>query len=423
MSTNLAVAEKKETRLVHAPEYTSEQTRLLAETVAKGCDQNELAFFLQVCKLKRLDPFTSQVHCVKRWDSDLGRKKMAIQIGIDGFRVIAARTGDLAGITEPEFDSEDTEMPTWARVTVFRYGRGDEKIPYTAKARFNEYKQTKADGNPNIMWATKPYIMLGKCAEALALRKAFPDELAGMYTDDEMGHADSEDQKKSKPPVQQPTRTSEKKAESTVERKAEEEKVESKPGEVKLDRISGVIETLKEGTAGAVWLIVDKKTVFIVADKVDDDIHVGNKFFADCLKLNKPKIGDYWEAKIILEDPEIQDAEIIEERTDPVANFSPLPEGAPTLEDLKASGAVTTANKVEAPRTIGKGRAQRLWAIMNQHTKQTGLTKDIVYKEILAKLPIPREHLRDVDYGMKEFMEKIMTGEVDWRELFPKQTE
>jgi phage recombination protein Bet len=417
MSTAIAVTEKREARLAHA-EFSSEQTRLLAETVAKGCDQNELAFFLQVCKLKRLDPFTQQVHCVKRWDSDLGRSKMTIQVGIDGFRVIAARTGDLAGITEPEFDSEEEKAPSWARVTVFRYGRGDEKIPYTAKARFSEYVQTKKDGTPNHMWTNKPYIMLGKCAEALALRKAFPDELSGMYSDDEMGQADNEHegQHKAKPPVTQPSRASEKKAEAPKE--------ESKPGEVKLDRISGTIETLKEGTKGAVWIEVDKKIIMVIGDMVDDDIHVGNEFLADCLKLNNPKLGVYWEAKIILESPktgEIQDAEIIEETTDPVANFSPLPAGAPTLDDLKATGAVKPASSVEAPKTLGKGRAQRLWTLMTHNAKQTGLTQEIVYKEILAKLPVPKQHLSDVEFSMKEFMEKIMTGEVDWRDLFPKE--
>lgn len=164
MGNDLAVVDKRDARLAHpAPEFSSEQVRLLAETIAKGCDQNELGFFLNVCKMKRLDPFGGQVHVVKRWDSDLGREKMTIQVGIDGFRVIAARTGEHAGTTEPEYDSEDGQHPNWARVTVYRYGRGDEKIPYTVKARYSEFVVTKKDGNPNRMWATKPYIMLAKC--------------------------------------------------------------------------------------------------------------------------------------------------------------------------------------------------------------------------------------------------------------------
>ena len=191
MASDLALAEKRDRLAAHPLEFSNEQVEILAQTIAKGCDQNELGFFLNVCKLKRLDPFTGQVHCVKRYDSDLGREKMTIQVGIDGFRVIAARTGEHAGTSEPEFDSEEGQHPNWARVTVYRYGRGDEKIAYTAKARYNEYKQTKRDGNPNIMWANKPYIMLGKCAEALALRKAFPDELSGMYSDEEMDQADN----------------------------------------------------------------------------------------------------------------------------------------------------------------------------------------------------------------------------------------
>ena len=100
-------------------------------------------------------------------------------------------------------------------VTVYRYGRDNEKIAYSAKARYSEYVQTKKDGLPNHMWATKPYIMLGKCAEALALRKAFPDELSGMYADEEMGQADNDQPgaPAAKPQVQMPRSTDEKKQE------------------------------------------------------------------------------------------------------------------------------------------------------------------------------------------------------------------
>ena len=76
MGTNLAKVQN-ETRLAKpASEFSSEQIRILAETVAKGCYQNELAFFLQVAKLKRLDPFTGQIHVVKRWDSQAGKDKI-----------------------------------------------------------------------------------------------------------------------------------------------------------------------------------------------------------------------------------------------------------------------------------------------------------------------------------------------------------
>ena len=315
-----------------------------------------------------------------------------------------------------------SDEDNWGEVPVYEWedeiGENGKKVWDAEKKRYKGKRVQKGT-------KAKPLFQLRSMAQTRAEAKALKGVfswvvvLAGYQptpAEEMTGNEQFEDHEERKPPVTQPSRASEKKAEAPKE--------ESKPGEVKLDRISGTIETLKEGTKGAVWIEVDKKIIMVIGDMVDDDIHVGNAFLADCLKLNNPKLGVYWEAKIILESPkteEIQDAEIIEETTDPVANFSPLPAGAPTLDDLKATGAVKPASSVEAPKTLGKGRAQRLWTLMTHNAKQTGLTQEIVYKEILAKLPVPKSHLSDVEFGMKEFMEKIMTGEVDWRELFPKQ--
>lgn len=413
MGSDLAVVETRETRLAHPVEFSNEQVRILAETVAKGCDQNELAFFLNVCKLKRLDPFTGQVHCVKRWDSTLGREKMSIQIGIDGLRVIAARTEELAGNDEPVYDAESEQHPNKATVTVYRWSEGKgkgQRIPYSASARWSEYVQTKKDGNPNQIWATKPYIMLGKCAEALALRKAFPDELSGMYSDEEMGQADNETTVIAppvKPPVQQPTRASEKKAE-TVNGNGKE-------------RICGVIESIKTGQTGTLGIIVDKKSIVVPVKHVTPEMKQGATINVHVQKSANDKFpeGFFYEVTEVLPNPpqaEVRgDAHKVAE-----AESGPGKDRDAPVEDLKDlfdSGAVKKGSEVKAPSTIGLKGAQKLWALMTQNREKTGLTEAIVREKILAKLPIPLEHLSDLETGMKEQFEKIMTGDVNWKEL------
>src|SRR5215207_8377898 len=92
--------------------WTPEQIDLIKKTVANGASDNELALFLQVAKRSGLDPFTRQVHFVKRGD------RATIQTGIDGYRAIAERTGTLAGIEDAVYDSEDAPFPKKAAVTV-----------------------------------------------------------------------------------------------------------------------------------------------------------------------------------------------------------------------------------------------------------------------------------------------------------------
>jgi phage recombination protein Bet len=152
--------------------------------------EEDLKLFLYVCNRTGLDPLTNQIYAVPRWDSKLGREKMCIQTGIDGFRLVAQRSGQYAGQDDVIFEPEDesTTYPTRAKVTVYRMVEG-EKVPVSATARWSEYAQTKKNGEPTMMWKKMPYTMLGKCAESLALRKAFPNELSGLYTDTEMAQA------------------------------------------------------------------------------------------------------------------------------------------------------------------------------------------------------------------------------------------
>jgi phage recombination protein Bet len=444
MGTELAT--QKETRLATpAPEFSNDQIRLLGETVAKGCDQNELAFFLHVAKLKRLDPFTGQIHVVKRWDSSLGKEKMTVQVGIDGFRVIASRTNDLAGIDDAVYDTDIEEHPNVATVTVYRYGRSDERIPYKATARWTEYAQTKKDGDLGPMWKKLPYLMLGKCAEALALRKAFPDELSGMYTNEEMDQAENEVPAQhgfKKPPVQQPTRASEKKQEpppaGQQPPQGQKPSAQSQSIIAGEEELSGIIETVKEGKEGMIWLSLKNGVLTCVGEKhIDSDMKPGYfiKFRGVMQKRDKLSFFTFLglrELSQVLDGTPEPDKPAADKSASLAPDASAVaeelfgskePAGKAAVQGLVDSGQVTTAASLPAAKagSIGKGRAQRLYAIAGQNAKKTGFTEENIKKVLAALYPDRAEqHLSELEKGRYEWFEKLCTGEEPWADYLPE---
>jgi phage recombination protein Bet len=163
----------------------------MAKSMKQGPPPKEDIFkFAYVSWRTGLDPLANQIYAVYRWNTQLGREVMSIQTGIDGMRLVAQRTGDYAGQDDIVYTpvDESTKYPIKATCTVYKMVSG-QKVSFTATARWEEYKQETKNGL-GVMWAKMPYLMIGKCAEALALRKAFPTELSGIYAEEEIQRDD-----------------------------------------------------------------------------------------------------------------------------------------------------------------------------------------------------------------------------------------
>jgi len=162
--------------------WTPDQVQLISSTIAPGCTNDELRLFAYACQRTGLDPFSKQIYAIKRGG------KMTIQAGIDGLRAIAERTGQLDG-SHTEWCGEEgdwrdvwlgSKPPAAAKTTIWRKG---SQHPFVGVARFADYNAGQG------LWSKMPAAMIAKCSEALALRKAFPADMSGVYTTDEMDQA------------------------------------------------------------------------------------------------------------------------------------------------------------------------------------------------------------------------------------------
>jgi phage recombination protein Bet len=162
--------------------WTPEQTQLISTTIAPGCSNDELRLFAYACQRTGLDPFSKQIYAIKRGG------KMTIQAGIDGLRSIAERTGQLDGSATEWCGPDgvwvdvwlDSKPPAAAKTILHRKGASH---PFVGVARFADYNAGQG------LWSKMPAAMIAKCSEALALRKAFPADLSGVYSTDEMDQA------------------------------------------------------------------------------------------------------------------------------------------------------------------------------------------------------------------------------------------
>lgn len=193
------MAGPQSTAIATVKQWDRETLNVIKQLIAPNCSDAELSLFQKVCMRTQLDPFTNQIRAMKRKSKGKNgewEEKLSIMTGIDGFRVIALRTGEYMGQDGPEWCGPDGVWrevwlenfePSAARVSVHR--KGFDK-PVTVVARWGAYAQYNGDGELTKMWLKMGDFMLGKCAEALALRKAFPQEISGLYTEDEISDAD-----------------------------------------------------------------------------------------------------------------------------------------------------------------------------------------------------------------------------------------
>lgn len=180
--------------------FSQEQVDLIKSLVAPKASDLELELFLYHCNKVELDPLARQIYPVWRKQGD--EEKMTIQVSIDGLRVVAERHGDYAGQDKvifgenqilkyrakewnngrQEWKDFQKEVPSYAEVIVYKW-RGTQRFQMAVGiAYWDEYYPQTA----NTMWHKMPHTMIAKCAEALALRKAFPQDLSGLYSVDEM---------------------------------------------------------------------------------------------------------------------------------------------------------------------------------------------------------------------------------------------
>lgn len=254
--TELVRQAAQTTSLVRTPEAEAlirEQFGLQEATTS------EIEYLFAVAARTGLDPVQRQLYGIMRYDARAKRAKLTVQVGIDGFRAVAARTREYAGSDDAVFTGTGPELK--ATVTVYRITQG-VRCPFTASARWSEYVQTTRDGKPSGQWGSKPFVMLAKCAEALALRKAFPAELGGIYTDAEMPqHGDV---------VDAPALTDE---QAKILRDLSEQAgvssvvAETRIGNMKAAEFERAVETLKQRIDEQAAVVVEVEEPVLVSDE------------------------------------------------------------------------------------------------------------------------------------------------------------
>lgn len=253
--------------------FDAQKVRLIKDSLCPKASDQELALYLMQCQRTGLDPFAKQIYLIGRWDTRLGREVHSLQVSIDGARLIAQRSNEYAGQTSVYWCGDDgvwkdiwltKDKPRAAKVGVYRKGFVE---PLYAVALWDSYAQTKKDGSLTEMWNKFSSLMLGKVAEMLALRRAFPMELSGLYSSEEMDQAS---------------------------------KVDAIPAQVIAEKVEESVSLYKGTDADKKWLIAELATFGIKNDKSEayaqcaGDWHKWslNKSYDEILKKLKEDLGE-----------------------------------------------------------------------------------------------------------------------------------
>jgi phage recombination protein Bet len=198
MNKVMAINAQKE--MACASHFNNKQIEILKNSICRGVSNEEFEIFIMACVKTQLDPFMRQIYAVKRKakkaDGSWG-ETMTIQTGIDGYRLIAERTGCYAPGPEPTYVHDSVGALQSATAYIKKQTKDGTWHTVSSSAYIDEYCQTftdKATGEKRAMgmWSNMPRTMLAKCAEAQALRKAFPAEMSGVYTKEEMEQVEIE---------------------------------------------------------------------------------------------------------------------------------------------------------------------------------------------------------------------------------------
>jgi phage recombination protein Bet len=173
---------------------TEAQWRTLKSSLYPGASSASVLMVIDYCAARKLDPLKRPCHIVPI-EVKVGDKyewREIVMQGIYELRTTAQRTGQYLGHSVPEYGPITTlkgvTAPEWCAITFYRAHPSIEgdRIEFPITTFFREVVATNREGKPNARWSRAPVQMLTKCCEAAGLREAFPDEIGGEHTAEEM---------------------------------------------------------------------------------------------------------------------------------------------------------------------------------------------------------------------------------------------